>query len=31
MRSAWFTRRVVTEQWFLHQALPPLDPFHATS
>jgi len=24
MRSHWFTRRVVTERWFLHQQVPPL-------
>ncbi len=24
MRSHWFTRKVVTERWFLHQQLPPL-------
>ncbi len=24
MRSQWFTRRVVTEKWFLHQQVPPL-------
>ncbi|MDC0662355.1 NAD(P)/FAD-dependent oxidoreductase [Marinobacter sp. SS21] len=24
MRSHWFTRKVVTEKWFLHQAVPPL-------
>lgn len=24
MRSHWFTRRVVTEKWFLHQQVPPL-------
>lgn len=25
MRSHWFTRKVVTEKWFLHQEVPPLD------
>jgi geranylgeranyl reductase family protein len=25
MRSQWFTRKVVTEKWFLHQELPPLE------
>lgn len=25
MRSHWFTRKVVTEKWFLHQQVPPLD------
>ncbi|MBW0147644.1 NAD(P)/FAD-dependent oxidoreductase [Marinobacter arenosus] len=25
MRSQWFTRKVVTEKWFLHQQVPPLD------
>lgn len=25
MRSRWFTRRVVTENWFLHQQLAPLE------
>ncbi|MBO6850217.1 MAG: NAD(P)/FAD-dependent oxidoreductase [Marinobacter sp.] len=25
MRSHWFTRRVVTEKWFLHQQVPPLE------
>lgn len=24
MRSHWFTRKVVTEKWFLHQQVPPL-------
>jgi hypothetical protein len=24
MRSHWFTRKVVTEKWFLHQEVPPL-------
>lgn len=24
MRSRWFTRKVVTERWFLHQEVPPL-------
>ena len=24
MRSHWFTRRIVTERWFLHQQVPPL-------
>lgn len=24
MRSHWFTRKVVTEKWFLHQQIPPL-------
>lgn len=24
MRSHWFTRKVVTERWFLHQDIPPL-------
>ena len=24
MRSQWFTRKVVTERWFLHQEVPPL-------
>ncbi|MCH8499465.1 MAG: NAD(P)/FAD-dependent oxidoreductase [Marinobacter sp.] len=24
MRSQWFTRKVVTERWFLHQDVPPL-------
>jgi len=24
MRSHWFTRKIVTEKWFLHQQLPPL-------
>lgn len=26
MRSHWFTRKVVTEKWFLHQQVPPLEP-----
>lgn len=26
MRSHWFTRRVVTEKWFLHQGVPSLSP-----
>lgn len=26
MRSHWFTRKVVTEKWFLHQQVPPLKP-----
>ena len=25
MRSHWFTRKVVTEKWFLHQEVPPLE------
>ena len=25
MRSHWFTRKVVTEKWFLHQQVPPLE------
>ncbi|MEP3563199.1 MAG: NAD(P)/FAD-dependent oxidoreductase [Marinobacter sp.] len=25
MRSQWFTQKVVTEKWFLHQEIPPLD------
>ncbi|MFV8569908.1 NAD(P)/FAD-dependent oxidoreductase [Marinobacter sp. SBS5] len=25
MRSHWFTQKVVTEKWFLHQEIPPLD------
>lgn len=25
MRSHWFTRKVVTENWFLHQQVPPLN------
>jgi flavin-dependent dehydrogenase len=25
MRSQWFTRKVVTEKWFLHQQVPPLE------
>ncbi len=25
MKSHWFTRKVVTERWFLHQQVPPLD------
>jgi geranylgeranyl reductase family protein len=25
MRSHWFTRKVVTEKWFLHQDVPPLE------
>ena len=25
MRSHWFTRKVVTENWFLHQEVPPLN------
>jgi hypothetical protein len=25
MRSQWFTRNVVTEKWFLHQQVPPLE------
>ncbi|WP_372987313.1 NAD(P)/FAD-dependent oxidoreductase [Marinobacter sp.] len=25
MRSHWFTRRVVTEKWFLHREVPPLE------
>lgn len=25
MRSHWFTRKVVTERWFLHQEVPPLE------
>jgi geranylgeranyl reductase family protein len=25
MRSHWFTRKVVTEKWFLHQEMPPLE------
>lgn len=25
MRSHWFTRKVITEKWFLHQEVPPLD------
>lgn len=25
MRSHWFTRKVVTERWFLHQDVPPLE------
>ena len=24
MRTHWFTRKVVTEKWFLHQEVPPL-------
>jgi 2-polyprenyl-6-methoxyphenol hydroxylase-like FAD-dependent oxidoreductase len=24
MRSHWFTRKIVTENWFLHQQVPPL-------
>lgn len=24
MRSRWFTRKIVTEKWFLHQQVPPL-------
>lgn len=27
MRSHWFTRKVVTEKWFLHQQVPPLEAF----
>lgn len=25
MRTHWFTRKVVTEKWFLHEQVPPLD------
>ena len=25
MRSHWFTRKIVTEKWFLHQEVPPLE------
>ncbi len=31
MRTGWFTRKVVTERWFLHEQVPPLAPLQGAS